>query len=341
MSDVSRRDVLKAGGAVLCAVAAGRAAAVPARATATVSGVAPNAVAGAARAGKLTLGGDLVLNRIGFGAMRIAPGETSGRPDPTAAEATRVLRRAVDLGVNLIDTAGVYGQGQGEERIRAALYPYPKDLVIATKGGWLRPSMDASAMDGSPGYLRAACEASLRRLGLERIDLYQFHIPDPKVPLEDSIGELVRLRDAGKIRHIGVSNVDLAQLERARRVTTIVSVQNAYNVGYRASEEVLRYCETHGLAFLPWAPLTQDLGSGRLPGPSPERRLDPAEGYEARMAQVQARHGLSRQQAAIAWLMTHSARILPIPGTASLEHLEANIAAAAVRFSPEEMRAVG
>jgi aryl-alcohol dehydrogenase-like predicted oxidoreductase len=335
---VSRRDVLKAGGAVLCAVAAGRAAAAPARATA--SGVAPNAVAGAARAGRLTLGGDLVVNRIGFGAMRIAPGETSGRPDPTVAEATRVLRRAVDLGVNLIDTAGVYGLGQGEERIRAALHPYPKDLVIATKAGWLRPSMEASAMDGSPAYLRAACEASLKRLGLERIDLFQFHIPDPKVPLEDSIGELARLRDAGKIRHIGVSNVDLAQLERARRVTKIVSVQNAYNVGYRASEEVLRYCETHGLAFLPWAPLTRDLGGG-LPGPTPERRLDPADGYEARMAEVQARHGLSRQQAAITWLMTHSARILPIPGTASPEHLEANIAAAAVRFSPEEMRAIG
>ena len=198
MSGLSRRGLLKVGGAVMCSMAVSRAA--PALA-------AVGAVPNAAHAGTLTIGGDLTVNRVGFGAMRIVGGETPGRKDPEPAEALRVLRRAVELGVNFIDTADVYGRNQSEQRIREALHPYPKGLVIATKGGWLRPGLDPEDLDGSPRHLREACEGSLKRLGLERIDLYQFHIPDPKVPIEDSIGELSRLRDAGKIRHIGVSNV--------------------------------------------------------------------------------------------------------------------------------------
>lgn len=332
MSGLSRRGVLQAGGAVICAAAIGRVTpALPA------AGGAPNA----ARAGTLTIGGDLTVNRVGFGAMRIVGGETPGRKDPEPAEAIRVLRRAVELGVNFIDTADVYGRNQSELRIREALRPYPKGLVIATKGGWLRPGLEPEDLDGSPKHLREACEGSLKRLGLERIDLYQFHIPDPKVPIEESIGELGRLRDAGKIRHIGVSNVDLAQLERARRVAPIVSVQNLYNVGYRASETVLRYCEAHGLAFLPWAPLARSMGAGRLPGPPRDAAFDPPAGHEERLAALQVRYGLSKQQAAIAWLMTRSRWILPIPGTSAIGHLEENIAAAAVHFSPEDMAAIG
>lgn len=332
MSGMSRRSLLKTGGAVACSLMA-------ARVTTALAAADAQAKPNAANAGTIMVG-DMKVNRIGFGAMRIAPGETEGRPDPTVEEATRALRGAVELGVNFIDTADVYGKGQGEERIREALYPYPKGVVIATKGGWLRPSMDPSAWDGSPKYLRQACENSLKRLRLERIDLYQYHIPDPKVPYEDSIGTLARLRDEGKIRHIGVSNVTLEQLKRARKVTQIVSVQNRYNLAYRASEEIVRYCEAEGLVFIPWAPLARQTG-GQPPGPPSNPAFDPPAGFEERLAQIEKKHGLNKYQGGIAWLMSHSKQILPIPGTTSIEHLQENVAAGAVRFSPQELKAIG
>jgi len=335
MSGMSRRVLLKAGGAMACSMWAARAT------LAATDGSAKHNAPNATLAGTITFGGDMTVNRIGFGAMRIAPGETQGRADPTVEEAVRVLRRAVELGVNFIDTADVYGKGQGEERIRKALHPYAKGVVIATKGGWLRPSMDPSAWDGSPRYLRQACEASLKRLGLERIDLYQYHIPDPKVPFEDSIGALARLREEGKIRHIGVSNVTLDQLERARKVTQIVSVQNRYNVAYRASEEIVRYCEAEGLVFIPWAPLAREMPGGEPPGPANNPAFDPPAGYQERMATTEQQHGLNKYQGGIAWLLSHSKQILPIPGTTSVEHLEENIAAATVRYSPQELKAIG
>lgn len=337
MSSMSRRSLLKTGGAVACSMVAARVA----TALAATDGAATHAAPNAARAGTITISGDMKVNRIGFGAMRIAPGETQGRPDPTVEEAVRVLRRAVELGVNFIDTADVYGRGQGEERIREALYPYPKAVVIATKGGWLRPSMDPSAWDGSPRYLRQACEASLKRLRLERIDLYQYHIPDPKVPFEESIGALARLREEGKIRHIGVSNVTLDQLKRARKVAPIASVQNRYNVAYRASEEVLRYCEAEGLVFIPWAPLAREMPGGQPPGPANNPTFDPLAGYQERLAETEKQYGLNKYQGGIAWLMSHSKQILPIPGTTSVAHLEENIAAGAIRYSPQEMKAIG
>lgn len=337
MSGMSRRSLLKTGGAVVCSTVAARVATALGGTDGATTQAAPNA----ALAGTITIGGDMKVNRIGFGAMRIAPGETPGRPDPTLEEAVRALRRAVDLGVNFIDTADVYGRGQGEERIREALYPYPKGVVIATKGGWLRPSMDPSAWDGSPKHLREACEASLKRLRLEHIDLYQYHIPDTKVPFEESIGALTRLRQEGKIRHIGVSNVTLDQVKRARKIVPIVSVQNRYNIAYRASEEVLRYCDAEGLVFIPWAPLASETPDGQPPGPANNPAFDPPAGYQERLAQTEKQHGLNKYQGGIAWLMSHSKQILPIPGTTSVEHLEENIAAGAVRYSSQEMKAIG
>jgi len=337
MSSISRRGLLRIGGAIACSLAAARTATALAAAAGAPAKPAPNA----AGAGAISIGGDITVNRIGFGAMRIAPGETAGRPDPTVDEAVRVLRRAVELGINFIDTADVYGRGESEERIRRALYPYPHGVIIATKGGWLRPSMDPSAWDGSPKHLREACEGSLKRLRLERIDLYQYHIPDTKVPFEESIGALARLREEGKIRHIGVSNVTLEQVRRARRIVPIVSVQNRYNIAYRASEEVLRYCEAEGLVFIPWAPLARGMPGGSPPGPANDPAFNPPAGYQERLAAAERQHGLNQYQGGIAWLMSHSRQILPIPGTTSVEHLEENVAAAAVRFSPQELQAIG
>src|SRR6185437_2955608 len=334
MSSVSRRSLLKTGGAVGCSLVAARIATTLGATDAAAAQGTPNAAA----AGTITFGGDLKVNRIGFGAMRIAPGETEGRPDPTVEEATRTLRRAVELGVNFIDAADVYGKGECEVRIQKALYPYPKGVVIATKGGWLKPSMDPSAWDGSPMHLRDACEASLYRLRLDRIDLYQFHIPDTKVPYEESIGALARLREQGKIRHIGVSNVTLDQIKRARKVAPIVSVQNRYNIADRASEEIVRYCEAEGLVFIPWAPLQQEIPDGQPPGPANNPAFDPPAGFQERLAQAEKQHGLNKYQGGLAWLMSHSKQILPIPGTTSIAHLEENIAAAAVRYSPQEMK---
>ena len=262
----------------------------------------------------ITLGGDLKVRRLGFGAMRITGEGIWGDP-PDVEAARRLLRRVVELGVDFIDTADSYGPGTSERLIAEALHPYPPGLVIATKGGIVRPGPGRWEPDGRPEHLRAACLASLARLRLERIDLYQFHLVDPTVPIEESIGELARLRDEGKVRHIGVSNVNLHQLERARSVAPIVSVQNRYNVADRGSDPVLAACERDGLAFIPWSPLTQspkDAGAVR----------------RAALERWATRREVSFAQAATAWLLARSNAMLPIPGTGSVGHLEQNCAAA-------------
>jgi pyridoxine 4-dehydrogenase len=261
----------------------------------------------AAAAGTLLIGGDLPVHRLGFGAMRLTgPGVWGPPADRKAAQ--RVLRRALELGVNFIDTADSYGPGVSEEIIAEALHPYPPGLVIATKGGLTRAGSSQWGRDARPAHLRAACEGSLQRLRLERIDLYQLHAVDARVPLEESLAELARLRTEGKIRHIGVSNVSAEELVRAQRVVDVVSVQNRYNRVDRGSEDVLHSCERASIAFIPWFPL----GAGR-----------------------DAAHA----QGAIAWLLARSPVMLPIPGTSSIAHLEENVAAAAQRLSAAELDA--
>jgi pyridoxine 4-dehydrogenase len=283
-----------------------------------------SATPNASVAGQITLGGDLTMNRLGFGAMRIT-GPGIWGPPPDVPTALRVVQRAVQLGVNLIDTADSYGPEVSESIIAQALYPYPAGLVIATKGGLVRSGPDVWNRNGHPKHLREACEGSLRRLRLNRIDLYQFHAPDPQVPLAESIGELVRLREEGKIRHIGISNVTLEELEQAQRLTPIVSVQNRFNLQDRRSDDVVQYCEKESMAFIPWAPLD----SGRQARQSGSVRA---------LERIAERHKLSTGAVAIAWLLHHSKAMLPIPGTGSVEHLEENIAAASIRLTPEEMR---
>jgi pyridoxine 4-dehydrogenase len=240
---------------------------------------------------------DMTVNRLGFGAMRITGRGIWG--DPPDREAARaVLRRALELGVNLIDTADSYGPHVSEELIAEALYPYPDDLVIATKGGLERTGPGEWPRNAHPDHLREACEGSLKRLRLERIDLYQLHAPDPKVPIAESLGELNALQNEGKIRHIGVSNFDVDQLAQARELSTVVSVQNRYNVSDREHEPVLEACERDGLGFIPWCPL----GAGSV----------------------------ENAQDALVWLLRRSPVVLPIPGTSSIEHLEENVAAAAL-----------
>jgi len=283
----------------------------------------------AAAAGTLKIGGDLMVNRMGFGAMRITGSGIWGEPKD-AAEARRVLRRAVELGVDFVDTADAYGPEISERLIAEALHPYPQGLVIATKGGLVRPGPSSWVPDGRPQHLREACEASLKRLQLARIDLYQFHHIDPKVPLEDSIGELARLQKEGKIRHLGVSNFTVEELARARRVTPIVSVQNRYNIADRTSADVLAVCEREGLAFIPWAPIAR--GSPDI--------LESSAASKALDALAKA-HGVSVFQAAIAWLLAKSPAMLPIPGTSSVAHLEEDVAAARIRLSASELAALG
>jgi pyridoxine 4-dehydrogenase len=281
----------------------------------------------AAGAGKLTIGGRLEVTRLGYGAMRVTgAGIWGDPPDPNAARA--LLRRAIDLGVNFIDTADSYGPGTSERLIAEALHPYPPGLVIATKGGIVRPARERWDRDGRPEHLRAACEASLARLRLDCIDLYQLHAIDPNVPLEDSIGELARLKAEGKIRHLGVSNFDAAELARARAIVDIVSVQNRYNVADRSSDPVLEVCERDGLAFIPWSPLTQSQNDSGAP-------------CRAALTRIAGLRGWSFSDAALAWLLSRSPAMLPIPGTSSVQHLEANVAAAGLRLSAEEMREVG
>lgn len=271
--------------------------------------------------GTLALG-DLQVRRLGFGAMQITgPGILGPPADPE--EARRVLRRAVELGVNLIDTADSYGPNVSEELIAEALRPYPEDMVIATKGGMVREGESSGGFwprDGRPEHLREACEGSMRRLGVEQIDLYQMHKPDEKVPYEDSIGALKELQDEGKIRHIGVSNVGVEELATARGIVDVVSVQNLYNLGERNSAEVLEICQRDGIAFIPWYPLN----SGKLAEPG---------GLAAEIAE---RHGATQAQVAIAWLLAQD-QMLPIPGTSSVAHLEENLAAAQIELSDEEL----
>jgi pyridoxine 4-dehydrogenase len=276
--------------------------------------------AGAAAAGTIEIGGDMVVNRLGFGAMRITGSGIWGEP-PDADEAKATLRRAVELGVNFIDTADSYGPQVSERLIAEALYPYPDDLVIATKGGLVRPGPGRWDADGRPEHLREACEGSLRRLRLDQIPLYQFHRPDPTVPLAESLGMLVQLKDEGKIRHIGVSNVSQAQLHAAEQITPVVSVQNRYNAADRNSETMVDTCEVEQLAFLPWAPIQQADAS-------------PA------VAEAASRHGASPRQIVLAWLLARSPQILPIPGTGSPGHVEANIAAASIELTPDEVAAI-
>ncbi|HKU45507.1 MAG TPA: aldo/keto reductase [Burkholderiales bacterium] len=266
---------------------------------------------------------DLEVNRMGFGAMRVCGPQIWG-PPKDRAYALRVIRRAFELGANFIDTADSYGPHVDEELIAEALHPYPKGLVIATKGGLLRPRPSAWDEDGRPEHLKKAIDGSLKRLRVERIDLYQLHAPDPKVPLEDSLGAIVDAQKAGKIRHIGVSNFDVKQLERARKVAAIVSVQNEYNLGNRESEKVLEHCEKLGIAFLPWYPL----GAGGVLSHSKIKNV--ARKLQATPAQV-----------ALAWLLARSPVMLPIPGTGSLEHLEENMAAAKLKLSKEDFAALG
>jgi pyridoxine 4-dehydrogenase len=271
----------------------------------------------------LKLGGDLTVNRLGFGAMRITGEGIWGWP-PDRANALKVLRRATELGVDLIDTADAYGPDTSELLIAEALHPYPKGLVIATKGGLTRPGPGEWVPNCRPEHLKQAVEGSLKRLRLERIDLYQLHTVDPKVPIEESVGALKQMQDAGKIRLIGLSNVDPEEITRARKIVPIVSVQNRYNIEDRKSENVLVYCEKENLGFLPWFPIG---GGGGL---KPENPLNTT--AEA--------HGVSVYQVALAWLLARSPVMLPIPGTSSLAHLEENVAAAKLKLTPEEWKAI-
>jgi pyridoxine 4-dehydrogenase len=276
--------------------------------------VSPNAAA----AGTLALG-DLNVNRLGFGAMRITGPGIWGEPeDPDEAKA--VLRRAVEFGINLIDTADIYGPEVSERLIAEALHPYPEGLVIATKGGLTRPEPGRLVPDGRPEHLREACEGSLRRLGVDRIDLYQFHTPDPNVPFEDSVWALAQLRDEGKVRHVGLSNVGVRELEIAIDIVPVVSVQNRYNLTDRSSEAVLQACEREGVGFIPWFPLA----TGRLARPG------------GPLGEIAARHDATPSQVALAWLLGHSPAMLPIPGTSSVTHLEENVAAAALELTDNE-----
>ena len=268
------------------------------------------------------IGGDLEVRRLGFGAMRLCGPRIMGWPEDRE-NALAVLRRVVELGVNLIDTSNAYGPDVNELQIAEALHPYPDSLVIATKGGLVRDDSARWPTDGRPEKLKAACDGSLKRLRVERIDVYQLHAPDPKIPIEESVGALRDLRDEGKIKHVGLSNVDVDELERAETVVPIVSVQNEYNVGFRESEDVLEACERKGLAFLPWYPLA----SGSL---AQQRRLD----------QIAKRYDATSAQVALAWLLQRSPVMLPIPGTSSLEHLEENMGAENVRLSDEDFAAL-
>jgi pyridoxine 4-dehydrogenase len=269
------------------------------------------------------IGGDLPVNRLGFGAMRLTGEGIWGWP-PDRANALKVLRRAVELGVNLIDTADAYGPEVDELLIAEALYPYPKDLVIATKGGNTRPGPGQWVPDGRPEYLKQCVDKSLKRLRLERIDLYQLHRIDPKVPMEDSLGALKEMQDAGKIRHVGLSEVSPDEIKRARKVVPIVSVQNQYNISNRQWENTLTYCEKEGLGFMPWSPI----GGGR--GLKADDALETAA----------KNHGVTVVQLALAWLLHRSPIMLPIPGTSSVAHLEENVAAAKLKLTPEEWKAI-
>jgi pyridoxine 4-dehydrogenase len=277
----------------------------------------------ATASGTFLLGGDLEVRRLGFGAMRLTGPGITGRPDDEDT-ARAVLRRAVELGVNHVDTADAYGPFVNEELIAEALHPYPDDLVIATKGGLVRTGAGGDwPKDGRPEHLKRACEQSLERLRVERIDVYYLHRPDPDVPYEESVGALKELRDEGKIRHVAVSNVNMERLALARGIVDVAAVQNQYSLTDRRAQDVLDECEQNGIGFVPWAPL--DAGALAPGGP---------------VEQVAERHGATPMQIALGWLLHVSPAMLPIPGTGSLAHLEENIAAAEIELSAEDMRAL-
>ena len=273
--------------------------------------------------GTFDLGGDTTVNRLGYGAMQLTGKGVWGDPaDPE--EAIAVLRRAVELGVTFIDTADSYGPFVSEQLIRQALHPYPEELVIATKAGLTRSGPGDWRPVGRPEYLRQQCELSLRHLGLERIELYQLHRIDEKVPLAEQLGELVKLQEEGKIRHIGLSEVSVAQLQEAQKIATIVSVQNLYNLANRSAEDLLDHAEANGIGFIPWFPLN----TGKLSG------------EHGPLAEIASAHGASPSQLALAWLLKRSPVMLPIPGTASVAHLEDNLAAAEIELSDEQFEAL-
>jgi aryl-alcohol dehydrogenase-like predicted oxidoreductase len=277
----------------------------------------------AADSGSFDIGGQLTVNRLGFGSMQLpGPGVWGEPKDPD--EAVRVLRRAVELGVNLIDTADAYGPVVAEQLIRRALHPYSDDLVIATKAGLTRQGPNAWAPVGRPAYLRQQCELSLRNLGLEQIALFQLHRIDPEVPLEDQVGELRSLQDEGKIAHVGLSEVSVEELEAAQRMAPIATVQNLYNLSHRKAEQLLEHCEQNGIGFIPWFPLA----TGKLSEPG------------GPLAEISERSGHSPSQLALAWLLKRSPVMLPIPGTSSVAHLEENTAAAQIELSDEDFEAL-
>jgi pyridoxine 4-dehydrogenase len=270
----------------------------------------------------ISLGGELTVNRLGFGAMRIT-GEGIWGPPKDHAGALAVLRRAVELGVNFIDTADSYGPNVSEELIAEALAPYPKGVVVTTKGGWTRPGPGYWSHDASPAHLRKAVEGSLKRLRLERIELYQLHVPAPLIPFDKSVGALKELRDEGKIRLIGLSNVTREHVERAVDIVPIASVQNRYSFADREWENVLEYCEQHKIAFIPWAPLAQGKAAGET------------------LKKIATKHNVTTNQVMLAWLLQRSPAMLPIPGTSSVAHLEENMKAAGVTLTDEEMAELG
>ncbi len=273
----------------------------------------------AATAGEFVIGNDLPVARLGFGAMRITGKGVWGAP-ANPSEAIRVLKRAVELGINFIDTADSYGPGVSEELIAEALYPYPAGLVIATKGGFDRPGPDRWVENGRPEHLISACEGSLRRLRLDCIDLYQLHRIDSKVPADDQLGAVKKLQEQGKIKHIGLSEVTVRQIEHAREKIEVVTVQNRYSLSDRGSEDVLDYCEQHKIGFIPWFPL----GAGRLSGP------------DSPLARAAKALNATPSQVALAWLLLRSPVMLPIPGTSKVAHLEENVAAASLKIDPAE-----
>lgn len=274
----------------------------------------------ASAAGTIDVGGDLTVNRMGFGAMRITGQGIWGDP-PDHDRAIATLRRVVELGVNFIDTADSYGPEVSENLIAEALYPYPEDLVIATKGGLVRPGPGVWNRDGRPKHLRAACEGSLRRLRLEQIPLYQLHAPDPNVPYAESVGTIAELKAEGKIRHVGLSNVTEAHIREARAIVPVVSVQNRYNAADRSSQSVVNLCEQESLVFLPWAPIQQG-------------------GENAAVTEAAKLHGVTEHQVILAWLLASSSAMLPIPGTGSPRHAEENAAAASIELSQAEVAAI-
>ena len=312
---VTRRRFVEISFASGAALVAGKSDVIFGADSTTTSGMATNTT--------FKLGGDLTVNRLGFGAMRITGQGIWGWP-ADRENALRVLRRAVELGVNLIDTADAYGPDTSELLIAEALHPYPNGLVIATKGGLTRPRPGDWLPNCRPQYLKQALDGSLKRLRLERIDLYQLHAVDSKVPIEESLGALKQMQDAGRIRHIGLSNVDPEEIARARKVVPIVSVQNRYNIEDRQSENVLAHCEKENLGFLPWFPIG---GSHGLKSEHP-------------LSLAAKAHSVSVYQVALAWLLERSPVMLPIPGTSSLAHLEENVAAARLKLTPEEWNAI-